>query len=59
MMIYAELIDDLAERIYKIATKPDIQSYDLGQLNAYKDLRRELLIKMDAQLNDLAIDAEQ
>ena len=58
-MIYAELIDNLAEKIYKIATKADIQSYDLGQLNAYKDLRRELLIKMDAQLNDLAIDTEQ
>lgn len=56
MMFYAELIDELAEKIYKISTKATLESYDLGQLNAYKDLRREIMDKMDKELDNLDID---
>jgi hypothetical protein len=54
MMIYAELIDTLADRIYKVASKLEMSQYDFGYLQAVKDIRRDIIDMMDKDLNGLS-----
>jgi len=62
MMSYAKIIDNLADKIYSLARKKNLNHYDLGQLQAYKDLRLELIDLMIKELNnydDTAIDSKK
>ena len=62
MMSYAKIIDNLADKIYFLARKKNLNHYDLGQLQAYKDLRLDLIDLMIKELNnydDTAIDSKK
>ena len=53
-MVYAELIDYLADLCVEKSKKMELNQYTLGYLQAIRDIRSDLLEKFECEINKLA-----